>query len=161
MATTLELLGMPHQQALPIIIQESLKPEYVLSDFVVAGASILPNGDVRHMVTASPMKSADEGWPYQGAAAFRYHRLAFSDFFNGIDLRLKIPADESGLIDCFTHDIALLLSNIFDIVIAQSDYVNERISGTPPVPYIFKASTTSVRWKGQVPVNLYPLYDNG
>lgn len=158
MATTLELLGMPQSTALPVMIQEALKPNFNVSDFVVASGTILANGDVRHMVTASPEKANEIGWPYQGSAGFRFHRMDLADFFSGINLRLKIDVGPNGLIDCDTHDVALELANIFDIVFAQSDYVIERIEGVPPVAYVLKASPTSLRWRGKVSTLLFPRY---
>jgi len=119
-----------------------------ISDLVIAPQ---PGGTV--IITPTQAAYADPTWAYYGHAIAAFQPLDLSNVFGGIDLRLTPPS-----IPGRTGDIATLLAEIFDVLLTPSDVVDISLpvilgGGTP---FILQASPSSVMWKGQLAVTLFP-----
>jgi hypothetical protein len=94
-------------------------------------------------------------WDYFGSAVLNYTRLDLADTFTGIDLAFKVTLPT-------TSDIlAQEMATAFGIVFEEGDYVQEAVNVAPGQIYLFRAASTSTRWKGSVVMTLYPTFGQG
>lgn len=93
--------------------------------------------------------------PFEGSSIFIYNRLDLGTFFEGvkINLTLDLPATTSHLID--------ILSAEYGYVFDSDDFYEEVITVANAHGYVLRATPRSLRWVGELTVNLLPRDDLG
>lgn len=156
MSTTLELLARPQSLAASDLIAESLIPEVGPTDLVIVDGFIRSDGRTGYQIRATQERLDDPDWPYHGAAMFSHRRMSLNEFFDGIQLRVKVPPSSSGGVDTTTNAIVAILQEIFRIHFDVQDYYSDRIQAPGVAQYRLQASPMSLRWTGWVDVQVYP-----
>lgn len=91
--------------------------------------------------------------PLVGTTEFTYNRLDIGTFFNGvnIDITLNLPTN--------TNTLVSVLSNYYGYVFDNTDFVIELIDSTNAHQYRLKASPRSIRWVGELTIDLIKRID--
>jgi hypothetical protein len=119
-----------------------------LDDLVL---DIQPGGKV--IITPTTQAYANPSWPYYGHAIATFQQLDLGNVFGNFEIKLAISQ-----LPARSGDVATLLAEIFDVLLAPSDVVDMPLptilgGGTP---FILQASPSSVMWTGQREVVLFP-----
>lgn len=122
-----------------------------VGNLTTANPVALLNGKMKIGVYLAPHAYKDPTWLYRGQSEFTYNRMDFTDFFQGINLIVAIPAVTR------TRALVNKLERIFDIDIDDDDYIDEDIAHNgQQILYTLRASPTSQRWRGRVGVLVGP-----
>lgn len=91
--------------------------------------------------------------PFEGQSTFIYNRLDLGTFFQGvkINLTLDLPTITSHLVD--------ILAAEYGYVFDSDDFYEELITVSNAHGYVLRATPRSLRWVGQLTVNLLPRDD--
>lgn len=156
MPSTLELLAMPQEQAFRTMVEAELISNVTMDDISIGDGFLQSGNRSSALIESSTSRLADNEWPYRGTAIFSHRRIALETFFQGIDLRLKVPATESGGVNTTSNVIAGMLEDIFNIHFHPQDYYSDEIIANGMTEYIFRATPMSLRWTGAVRIKVYP-----
>lgn len=153
MATSLELLALPHAQAMPAIVQELLKPGVSVADLViqtpVAGTGLDMSADI--FISGSAYNNPN--WPYFGNVTLKYTRLDLADTLGFLNLGFVMPTNFS------STELAGKISQALGIHFDSEDIFIEGYTLTEKVSeVVLKAGGNSKRWKGSLPVQV--IWDN-
>lgn len=155
MTTTLELLAKPQSEAVRDMIAPMLIPSVTIDDLKIEDGHLMSNGRSAVAVRSADHKLSDPNWPYFGGTVFSHRRMALEDFFQGIELKLKVPPVDGG-VSTTSNAIVTMLSEIFRIQFAPGDYFSDAIESDGVAHYRLRATPTSLRWTGWVDIAIYP-----
>lgn len=155
MLDTIGLLNLTPRAALLELINSrndvQLQDDYIalLEPTVVSGRET--------SVTLKVRKSFDPfaPIPFKGEATFVYNRLDLTTFFNGvkINITMDLPTTTSAFLDILTAEYGYL----FD----TDDFYEDIITVANAHGYRLRATPRSLRWVGELVVNLMPRDDLG
>lgn len=138
------------QELAPDDIEAFINPNsgVEMSDLVI---DYQPGGKI--IITPTQSSFADPNWRYYGHAVATFSQLDLGVVFGDFPIHLcisQVPARSNAVADLFAQ--------IFDVLLTADDVVDEPLptvlgGGTT---YVLKASPSSVMWKGQRTVTLFP-----
>lgn len=149
MASTLSLLALTSSQALQQMVQDTLVDGVTVNDLLLeapqAGQGLAMTSTVR-IASAAYL---NPNWPYFGQVEFGYTALDMGQAFAGLPLRFQMPPQFT------SQQLAERLGQALGIMFEPDDIFQETIQLTEPqMTYTLVAGPASVRWKGQVAIEL-------
>lgn len=147
MADTLDLLKLTPKVALKSIIQEQMVDGFDVEDLRI-GNPVSAGGRVTTLTLSVDKGLAPiEAWKYDGEVTFTYSRLVMGDYFASRNMAFTVDLPMTAT------NLVVLIASRFGIVFDPLDFVSENIPlGTQY--YTLKASPGSLRWVGEVQVEL-------
>jgi len=147
MADTLDLLKLTPKAALKSIIQEKMKDGFDVDDLRIGAPVSAGLRATKINLSVDKTLAPIESWKYDGSVDFTYNRLVMSEYFAGKNMTFTVDLPMTAT------NLVALIADRFDIVFDPLDYVSENISlGTSL--YTLKSAPGSLRWVGQVQVEL-------
>jgi hypothetical protein len=145
---TLALVAMTPQQAMELFLAQSVKDDVPTDQLYVFKVNPGPGSQTRLDVYIKLTPGDMENWNYGGSTTFTFNRIDLTDFFSGIDIQLSptLPTDVA--------TVCGLISSIGQIAFDPADFIQEEITEVMALEYYLKAAPDSLRWIGQVPINL-------
>lgn len=150
MSNTLQLLSIPHEDAVKVLVQDCLVSGVSVSDLVIAPPEQGPGLKMHSGIYVAPHAYNNPDWPYYGETRLTYHALDLGDTFAGIPLAFQMPPTFS------SRDIASRLADIFHLHFAPDDFVQETVTLTEmESTFRLRAAPSSTRWKGYVDIIIH------
>jgi len=156
MSTTLELLALPQDQAILEMIDDELDPSKAsLDDLLISEGYLASANRCAYEVRPKTSKLSDSSWPYRGRAVVTHQRMDLGQLFDGLQMRVKVDSTD-GTVNTHTNVIVGILSNQLGVHFDPQDYYSDAIVSPGIADYTLKATPTSLRWSGQVDIQIYP-----
>ena len=146
---TLELLHKPPKEALVDIVNHH-NDTTILAERVVFSNIQSLNGELTEVTIKKVDPPPLSTYRYKGQTSFTFHRLDLAVFFEGVvlEVELSLPSD--------TLEVAQKLGERFGFVFDENDFVLESITQDNYQEWTLKADPNSLRWVGEVALEITP-----
>ncbi len=156
MSQSLPLLGLPVAEAHQRMVAEALHDGVDVNLLQIGHPYVRGDGRVGLLVSVADEAFNDPNMKWYGSVDFSLRRMPLEEFFQGIELKIKLPATAEGGLNVTTDDVVDKLSEIFKIRFDPVDYFSDAIVSAGSADYMLRATVVSPRWTGQVLVQIYP-----
>lgn len=147
------LLRLRSQDSLNLMLVQANDLRYPVYGLTASTPTSLGGTRTRVILSGRAPVAKDDPYPYQGQTPLEYNRIDIQEYCNGLldDFRPELPIS--------TYDLLDQISQLTGIEFEIQDIVNETITRSMSVQYTIRAKQESLRWVGQITVQLSDLED--
>ncbi len=156
MSKTMTLLALPQAQAHITMVADALIDGIDVTRLQIGDPYVRQDGRVGLLVSVPEETMDDPDWAYHGTVDYSIRRMPLQEFFNGIDVKVRIPKNAQGGLTTSSHEVVAALSQAFNIVFAPSDFYSDAIVSDGTARYTLRATPLSTRWTGSVQITVFP-----